>query len=143
MREKGEKPEFAFLWQSSFLPVDSVKEAPCKLVLIVEDEWLVRMEMSLTFREAGWKVVECASGEEAERLFAENPQICLVLTDIRLDGQMSGWDLAENLRKYRPDTAIIYASANPPRTDRQVSSSEFFHKPALMSAILEASERLL
>lgn len=120
-----------------------MKEHPDKVVLIVEDEWLVRMEMSQTFREAGWKVVESASGEEAERLFLEDPNISLLLTDIRLDGQMSGWDLAENLRKYRPETAIIYASANPPRSDRQVPSSEFFHKPALMSAILEASERLL
>lgn len=114
-----------------------------KIVLVVEDEWLVRMELSLTFQNAGWEVLEASTGEEGERIFVENPAIALLLTDIRLNGSMSGWDLAEVARRNRQDVAVIYVSANPTRSERQVERSAFIQKPAFMEEILEATDNLL
>lgn len=117
--------------------------APGRIVLIVEDEWLVRMDMAMTFRNDGWQVLEASSGEEALKILSAPLDVNLLLTDIRLDGALTGWDLAEAFRNRHPDIPVIYASANPPETDRQVARSEFVHKPVFMFDILAASERLL
>jgi CheY-like chemotaxis protein len=75
-------------------------------VLIVEDEWLVRLELTSAFEDAGFAVTESGSAEEALDILRTRP-VALLLTDIRLDGQMNGWDLAEEARTQWPDISVI------------------------------------
>lgn len=113
-----------------------------RIILVVEDEWLVRMEIAEAFEGAGWIVFEASSGEEAIAFLAEQQPISLLLTDIRLIGAMTGWDVAEAYRAQCPDIPVIYASANPSIAARRVSDSLFIEKPSRISEIVAASERL-
>ena len=79
------------------------------VVLVVEDEPLVRESIADELRTYGWRVLEAAGGEDALSLTADN-QIDVVFTDILLPGQMSGWEIAEALRAKVPALPVLYTS---------------------------------
>lgn len=80
-------------------------------VLIVEDNWLVALEMEATLEEAGFTVLGVAvSAEEAIRACqSECPD--LVLMDIRLLGARDGVDAAVEIRE-RFGVGSIFVSAH-------------------------------
>ena len=118
-----------------------------RTVLIVEDEWLVRMELVAAFEDENYTVVEAASAEDAIadlRLGrVGGSRIDLLVTDIRLSGPLSGWDLATEARALDQDIAVIYVSANPPAPGRDVNGSVFIDKPALIHHVIDAARRLV
>jgi CheY-like chemotaxis protein len=63
-------------------------------ILVVEDEPLVRMDISEALRNHGYRVLEAASGDDALRLLAEGKSIHLVFTDVRMPGRSDGFDVA-------------------------------------------------
>lgn len=120
-----------------------VNAAATWTVLIVEDEWLVRMELAAAFEDASFHVLECASAEDAVASLRAGARIDLLVTDIRFSGEMTGWDLAGEARAINAAIAVIYVSANPPSPGRHVCGSLFFDKPALMVHVVDAARRLL
>lgn len=115
---------------------------PSRIALIVEDEWLVRMEIAEALGSAGWSVLESPTGDHAFQHLEQGTPIDLLVTDIRFGGAMNGWDLAERFRERHPGVAVIYASANPSDEHREVPGSVVVGKPALMSEIVAQAERL-
>lgn len=113
-----------------------------RVILVVEDEWLVRDDIAHALRAAGWDVLEADTAEAAIAFLRAGRHIDLVFTDIQLAGHMSGWDVAEACRVERADFPIVYASGNSADRTRQVSRSLFFDKPYQAAAILEACHRL-
>jgi CheY-like chemotaxis protein len=111
------------------------------VVLLVEDEWLIRMEIAEAFENAGWTVLEAGSGEEATTLSAGGLDPALLVTDIRLGGPVTGWDVAEHWRAILPQIGVIYASANPANEARQVPGSVFLSKPTLITELMAVSAR--
>ena len=65
------------------------------VVLVVEDDFVVRYGTANALREAGYTVVECGSGEEAVALCRSKLPIDVLFTDINLGGSVSGWEVAE------------------------------------------------
>jgi CheY-like chemotaxis protein len=120
-----------------------VGELDAWTVLIVEDEWLVRMELAAAFEDEGCLVFESASAENALAGLREGGRIDLLVTDIRLSGALSGWDLATEARALDAEIAVIYVSANPPAPGRNVGGSVFIDKPALVAEVLSAARQLL
>src|ERR1700674_5321741 len=85
------------------------REVP--IVLIVEDEWLVRGEIVGELQKAGAKVLEASTGEGALALLQAG-RVDVVITDIQLAGYLSGWDVADAARAAHRDVPVIYASGN-------------------------------
>jgi CheY-like chemotaxis protein len=108
------------------------------IVLVVEDEWLIREEIAHELEDGGCNVLEASTGEGAVALLREGQKIDAVVTDIRLAGYLSGWDVAEAFRAVRPDMPVIYASANEVEKTRRVPGSVFFTKPCRTGEILAA-----
>jgi CheY-like chemotaxis protein len=100
------------------------------------------MEIADTLRDAGWEVLEASSGEGALEFLDAGQQIDLLVTDIRLAGPLTGWEVAEAYRKKLPKIGVIYASANPADQDRQVAQSVFFEKPCHMEKLVEVGREL-
>lgn len=113
------------------------------IVLLVEDEWLVRMELSQAFEDEGCVIRESSSAEDALAVLQTGEPIDLLLTDVRLTGRMNGWELAATARNARPELAVIYLSANPPSPDRYVEGAVFIDKPALMEKVIAVARQLL
>jgi CheY-like chemotaxis protein len=79
------------------------------LLLVVEDDPLVRMTLVEGLSEAGFSVLEAEDAEEALQLLARQPDIVALLTDINLPGA-DGFALARAARVLRPDLPVVYAS---------------------------------
>jgi CheY-like chemotaxis protein len=109
--------------------------------LIVEDEWLLRLEMIEELARAGWRLTEAATGEEAMALIEGG--IDFLVTDIRLPGRINGWDVAEAGRRRDPQLPVIYVSANPIDPGRRVEGSLFLGKPVDMLQLLHGCDRLV
>ncbi len=110
------------------------------VVLVVEDEWLVRDFLVSHLQDAGWRVLEADSAEQAIAMLKAGQHIDIVITDIQLKGALTGWDVAEAFRAAQPTMPVIYASGNAPDPSRLVPESLFFRKPYDPDAILRSCQ---
>jgi two-component system, response regulator PdtaR len=112
------------------------------VVLVVEDEFLVRDEIVDFLRHSGCTVLEARSAEEAVALGRDYP-VDVLLTDVDLNGLGSGLDIAKALRDDQPGIGVIYVSATPVDQERRVSDSLCFCKPYHEGVILHACRDLM
>lgn len=77
-----------------------------KVVLVVDDEVLVRMLAVDLFEELGCEVIEAGSGAEALARLEERPDVSLMFSDCRMPG-MSGPELAEAAAERWPRLRIV------------------------------------
>jgi CheY-like chemotaxis protein len=112
------------------------------VVLVVEDDWLLRQAMASEMRNEGWHVLEASTGEAALSL-PQAGQIDLVVTDIRLAGKMTGWDVAQGFRARFSDLPVVYVSGNSVDAARMVSHSTFLGKPCAPADLMRACRRAL
>ncbi|MFC0241738.1 response regulator [Rhodopseudomonas telluris] len=87
---------------------DLVSSRP--VVLIVEDEALLRMNAVDIVEEAGFSVVEAGTADEAIRILESRDDIRVVFTDIQIPGSMDGLKLARAVRGRWPPIKIIATS---------------------------------
>jgi CheY-like chemotaxis protein len=123
----------------------SVLAANCAraaVVLVVEDETLIRFAVAERLREAGYTVVETASGEEAIAMCESDLSIDIVFTDIQLIGSASGWDVAECARADRPNVSVLYTSGKSIDHGRCIPGSAFLAKPYQYCDVVNVCDRL-
>lgn len=86
------------------------------MALIVEDDALQRTVLSHLLKGEGLEVVECATAEAAELvLAATGPELRALVTDIHLEGKMTGVELAEfAVRKFPFLTVVVVSGRSPP-----------------------------
>ena len=108
------------------------------LLLVVEDEPMVRELIVCELEDAGYDTVEAEDGVGAVAHLRQYPAIALLFTDIRLPGDMSGWDIAECARTLRPGLPVVYATGYSGDDLRLVSGAIFLKKPYRPSAVIEA-----
>lgn len=124
--EVGEGTTFTILLPSSPVALETaqgtqpVKNSPSiqkkkalegTKILLVEDESAVRMLVRKLLEMLGCTVIEAASGRQALDLWPDiQDEISLVVSDIVMPEGVSGWDLARELRKNRPEVGILLTS---------------------------------
>jgi CheY-like chemotaxis protein len=116
--------------------------AQALVVLVVEDEFLIRRDIAEHLREAGYTVVETASGEEAIAMCKSDMSIDIVFTDIHLIGSASGWDVAECVRAGRPNISVLYTSGKSIDRGHCIPGSAFLAKPYQYDDVVNACDRL-
>jgi CheY-like chemotaxis protein len=75
-----------------------VHDAEPPVVLVVEDDGLISHMTASCLREAGYLVLELASGDAAVSLLRQGGHFDILLTDINLGRGSTGWDVAEAFR---------------------------------------------
>jgi two-component system, response regulator PdtaR len=85
---------------------------PLPLVLIVEDEFLLRMHAVSLLEEAGFDTLEAGSADEAIALLESRKDIRIVFTDINLPGSMDGLRLAHAIRHRWPPIELLLTSGH-------------------------------
>ena len=80
------------------------------VVLLVEDEQLLRMDAAEMVRSAGFDVVEAANADDAIEILEIRRDIVVVFTDIQMPGSMDGLKLARAVRGRWPPIKIIATS---------------------------------
>jgi len=80
------------------------------VVLIVEDELLLRMDAADVIRAGGFEVLEAANADDAIEILEIRPDISVVFTDIQMPGSMDGLKLARAVRGRWPPIKIVATS---------------------------------
>ena len=90
------------------------------LVLVAEDEELVRFLIAEVLREEGIKVMEVGHAQAAlDSLEQHAARIHVLFTDIQMPGPMDGLALAHHTSKnWAPDRAAYYLGASPTASNR-------------------------
>ena len=114
------------------------------IVLVVEDEMVLRMRAVDIVEDAGFDPIEAVSADEAIHILESRDDISLLLTDIQMPGSMDGLKLAHAAHTRWPHIKIILVSGHIAVTDAEKpSDSKFFPKPLeVKRMILELQEMI-
>jgi DNA-binding response OmpR family regulator len=106
-------------------------------ILVVEDDPLIREFVVVALREEGYEVIHASNGEEA-LTWCKRQAADVLITDIRLPGQIDGWQIAERCPDHDPGLPVIYATGFSPSAPRPVPGSVYLQKPYHPKEILRA-----
>ena len=116
-------------------------QAESPVLLVVEDDFLVRLTLVDALSDGGFEVLEAADAKEALTLVCDRDDISAMLTDINLPGGSDGFALARAARVIRPQLPVVYASGRYGGAEQgqAVDGSRFLAKPftpSLAAAVL-------
>ena len=81
---------------------------PKQVILVVEDEILIRMVVAEYLRDCGYRVIEAASADEAMVILQHlEIDVEVILSDVEMPGSMDGFQLSKWLRANRPGIDVI------------------------------------
>ena len=100
------------------------------VVLVVEDEMLLRMRAVDMVEDAGFTSVEAVDADEAVAILESRSDIALLFTDIQMPGSMDGLKLAHAVHARWPPIKIILVSGQLKLANIDIpADSRFFGKP--------------
>ena len=100
------------------------------VVLVVEDEVLLRMCAVDMVEDAGYIPVEAADADQAVAILESRSDIALMFTDIQMPGSMDGLGLAHSVHERWPPIKIIMVSGKLKLANTDIpTDSRFFEKP--------------
>ena len=100
------------------------------VVLIVEDEPLVRMMVIELFEDEGFEVLEAANADQALGIFGERGDVALLFTDVEMPGSIDGYALARWVHDNRPTVKTMIVSGRAlPRAGDVPEGAAFVGKP--------------
>jgi two-component system, response regulator PdtaR len=108
-------------------------------VLVVEDEFFIRMSAVAMLEDAGFQVCEAADSVEALTMLARHEEIDVLMTDVRMPGGMDGLALVAQVCIAYPAIRSIVVSANGSAAQASnAGAAGFVAKPYTASAIVQA-----
>jgi CheY-like chemotaxis protein len=114
------------------------------VVLVVEDEMLLRMRAVDIVEDAGYTSVEAVDADEAVAILESRSDIALLFTDIQMPGSMDGLGLAHSVRDRWPPIKIILVSGQVNPTSRDIpADSCFFGKPLEDKAMIAQIQNMI
>ncbi len=121
------------------MPTDAEKP----VVLIVEDEPIIRMYAALLVEEAGYLAVEAATADEALAILEQRDDVRILFTDVEMPGSLNGLQLVEVVREKWPPIGLMVTSGHV-RVDPQKlpERARFFRKPYSESEIIRTLKSL-
>jgi CheY-like chemotaxis protein len=115
---------------------------PRKIILVAEDQILVRREATDALTDAGYEVIEAGDADDAlTTLEARAEDIRLLFTDIQMPGSIHGLQLANHVRRRWPRIGLLITSGATPRAADLPPGSRFMSKaydPSDMAAHVRA-----
>jgi len=113
-------------------------------ILIVEDEVIIRMSSAATLEDAGFDVLEAGNGAEALQILLHHKEIGILMTDVRLPGEMDGLDLVACVRQFHPAIRSLVVSGNTShREARSAGALGFLPKPYMAHSLVRAVRELV
>ena len=114
-----------------------------QVVLIVEDEALIRMHAVDMVRDLGFEVIEAANADQAISLLESASEISVVFTDIQMPGSMDGLRLVAVVRERWPPVALLVTSGQfRPQESDLPEDAHFLPKPYMLGDLKAHLEAL-
>lgn len=100
------------------------------VILVVEDEWLIRMVVVDALRALGRRIVEAADGAEAVAFIQSGAAVDLIFTDVRMPGPVDGLALLAFVQRTLPGVPVIVSSGHlEPTVALEAGAAAFVMKP--------------
>jgi CheY-like chemotaxis protein len=80
------------------------------IILVVEDDVLLRMDAVEIIRNAGFDALEAGNADDAITILEARPNIHVVFTDVQMPGTMDGLKLARFVKDRWPPIKILATS---------------------------------
>jgi two-component system cell cycle response regulator CpdR len=87
-----------------------MSESAQPVVLVVEDEPMIRLVLAEVLAKLGYDVLEASTGEAAQAMLDAGRHIDVLFTDIMLGRGINGIELAAWTRAHRPATRVAYTT---------------------------------
>lgn len=101
-----------------------------QVVLVVEDDPLLRMMAVDMVEDAGFDAIEAGGADEALEILETRPDVDVLFTDIDMPGSMDGVELAKCACRIDRPISIVLTSGNHVLEDNMLPPhSVFFSKP--------------
>jgi two-component system, response regulator PdtaR len=113
------------------------------VVLVVDDEEMLRDLACMMFDDAGFEVITASTGSEAIEALKTKPDIGAVFTDVHMPGQPDGIELARHIREVCPDCAIIVVSGRGVRLPDLGARVRYFNKPFEVDRVVGTMRALM
>lgn len=114
------------------------------VVLVVEDEMVLRMRVVDMVEDAGYVPVEAVDANEALLILQSRSDIALMLTDVQMPGCMNGLQLAHEVHVRWPPIKIILTSGQLNLSGSDIPRhSRFFAKPFQSDEIIAEMREML
>jgi DNA-binding response OmpR family regulator len=116
------------------------------LLLLVEDDALIRELVETALTEAGFGLTVAENGEQAlVELEADATRFRAVITDIKFGAGPNGWEVGRRAREIIADMPVVYMSGDSAHewTSQGVPNSIMVAKPFAPAQIITAVTTLL
>ena len=121
-----------------------LRERKRPVVLIVEDEVLVRIDTREMVEAAGFEVVEVGNADEAIAILAARDDIHLIFTDVHMPGSMDGLKLAHFVRNRWPPVKIVATTGHARIAEGDLpEGGRFLPKPYTVAEITTTLRELI
>jgi CheY-like chemotaxis protein len=117
--------------------------SPKPVVLVVEDEGMIRMLAVDAFADEGFVVLEAEHAAEALLVYDAAAGVQILFTDVNMPGLLNGIDLAERLKAPAPHLHVIITSALPIARSVDHLPATFVEKPYDLQAVCKTAKDLL
>lgn len=123
-------------------PRGPVRNQP--VVLLVEDEFLVRTVQVDILREADFWVLEAQDADEAFEMLKQRPEVKVVLTDVDMPGSLDGFEFARLVAQGWPEVGVLVISGKTaPNPGDIPPTAVFAPKPLRPAALVEKIQALI
>ena len=126
---------------SEGVPVQADDADRKPIVLVVEDEILIRIDIAEYLRENGFTVVEAANAAEAVEVFASSAKVDIVFSDVHMPGEMDGFELARWIGEHFDGVPVLLTSGA--ETSRGALPTAFIAKPYIFWNVEKRLRQLL
>jgi DNA-binding response OmpR family regulator len=116
------------------------------LLLVVEDDPATGDELKRSLETAGFRVLLLPNGDKATAAFDENAgEIGGLIADVKLGGNVSGWDIARHARETNQELPVVYITGFYVEdwASQGVPKSILVQKPFAPAQIITAISSLL
>ena len=116
---------------------------PRHVVLIVEDEPLVRLTGADLLADAGFEVLEAGNADEALLILEATQEVRVVFSDVEMPGALDGLGLARNICRRWPSIGIVLTSGHHIREEMIPGDGRFVPKPYDGQALVRQIEEIV
>ncbi len=112
------------------------------VILVVEDEFLIRLLLADALRQRGYHVIEAVSADEGLDILGSEQQVDLIISDVQTPGRFDGMDLTAHSKRTNPCRPVIVCSGHL-SAEASYPADLFFAKPYFEAANIDAAEKLI
>jgi DNA-binding response OmpR family regulator len=113
-----------------------------RTIVLVEDEFLIRIALADDLTEAGFVVLQAYNASQGLEVLQNSMRVDLLITDIRMPGAMDGLALARYARATWPRMKIMVISGNLSDLPADAAADATVEKPYIPAAVIARVEQL-